>query len=192
MKQQKYVNRQMTGAAQMVEFGVALYLLAAVIVFPLLGLFALLACLSVGQLATEIAVNQGANAPSYDLAVEAIDSALEKNILEGVGAFTHMHLFGGYQNTGADLYIDVRDKTSKTLVSVGPNLPLRKPADPKQSVFTYRLMTHLRAGPLLASKLVEITYLTRAIDLNFSASCPVERPDSLNLTLQKPDQSEAP
>ncbi len=181
MYKQKLARKEQ--GIQLVEFGVSLYLLAMALVIPLIGVSNLGFSLLVGQLSTLRAVNLAAEAPTNDLALSCAADELERNTKEGLGGWAHLRSIGGYLGSGADLYIDAQPKNGAPKVNFEPNKPLRKQADALTNSYDYRLVSHFQAGPFLQFSSINIPFLTKPVTLNFSASCPVECPESLNLSL---------
>ena len=175
--------RKPTGSAQIIEFGSALYLLTLALLIPIVGMSGLLISLLVGQLATSSSAEQAVCCASYDQALKQVAQELNRSTQCGLGSVAHLRLLCGYHNSGVDLYIDGKDKVGQTTISYGPNTPLKKPADPAKTVYSYRVVSHLQAGPLIPIAGLNLAYVTSPVNLQFTSSIPVERPGSLNIRL---------
>jgi hypothetical protein len=177
--------RAESGAAQIVEFGAAFYLIMIFVVFFLFGTVSFILSASVGEVATVTGATQAANASAYDTALRRAVEGVTTVFKSGIGRLANLQPVAGYDHSGANLLIDVTDKKSGKVQSVGPNAPLNAPANPEKYFYSYRLISKFSIGPLIKGCPATISYVTQPVTLTFSAERTVEHPDALDISITK-------
>ncbi len=177
--------RSKRGAAQLVEFAAALGLLLLAVILPIAAAGRLLTTLAVGQYIAAYAVDPVSKAVSYDGALASCVDEVKAFTQSGFGSLAQIRPVAGYRCSGADLFVDIRDKLSDHVVTIGPNVPYVGVIDREKKTYSYRLVVHFATGLSLPPVLrcPGIDYVNKPLVLNFTASKLVEHPDGICVCL---------
>ena len=178
--------RNQTGSAGIAEFVLAL-LIVVMVVFCLIDLVATASSYAVITLASRQASFKAATADSIDSALFEMQNAVKDLANSGLGRFAHLKPVGGYNGSGADLYINVTQVSTGNTSQIGPNVGIPRPPGSKQidsDVNIYECAARLtyEMGPLVP--LTGIPWLQDIPGCGKPATMQV----STNIALEQPER----
>jgi len=178
--------RNQSGSAGIAEFVMALLILVTV-VFCLVDLVATASSYAVITLASRQASFKAATADSIDSALFEMQTAVSGLADSGLGRFAHLRPVGGYNGSGADLYINVTQVSTGTTSQIGPNVGIPRPPGSKQidsDVNIYECAARLtyEMGPL-----VPLTGIPLLKDIP-GCGKPATMQVSTNIALEQPER----
>lgn len=103
-----------------------------IIVFCLVDLVATASSYAVIATTSRQASFKAATAENIDSALYEMTQAVNGLADSGLGKFAHLKPVGGYNNSGADLFINVTHVATGTTSQIGPNRGIPRPAGAKQ------------------------------------------------------------
>lgn len=106
-------------------------LIVVMVVFCLVDLVATASSYAVITLASRQASFKAATADSIDSALFEMQNAVSGLADSGLGRFAHLRPVGGYNGSGADLYINVTQVSTGTTTQIGPNVGIPRPPGSK-------------------------------------------------------------
>lgn len=182
-------NRQLRtckGSAGIAEFVLAL-MVVVMVVFCLVDLVATASSYAVIALASRQASFKAATAQSIDQALYEMSQAVSGLSTSGLGRFAHLKPVGGYNGSGADLFINVTQVATGNTTQIGPNVGIPRPPGAKQidaDVNIYECAARLtfEMGPLVP--------LTGMPILKDVPGCgkPATMQVSTNIALEQPER----
>ena len=162
----------------MVEFPVALFILFSFALFPLINLIGIaLGAGTVGlmtvQLASRASVQQ-----TYAQALSSMLAESQRFSRSGFANFLKVKPIGGYQNCGANLYVQATNYNAGGTLTFGPNSAVSASIDPSSYVYEYSVQTTFAVGPFISMSNVpwisSVPGVGRAAQLKWSAARAVE------------------
>ena len=130
-------------------------MVTVLVVFFWLDLFALATGYAVIALASRQASFKAATADNVVVALNDMQAATNNLAQSGLGQFAHLKPVAGYNNSGADLFINVTQVSTGATSIIGPNKGIPRPAGAKQidsDVNVYECAARLtfEMGPLVS------------------------------------------
>lgn len=176
----KYVRSSRGNTA---EFAVCLSIFFMMIFFPLVDLVGLATgaasvCLTAHQCAIRSATQQ-----RFDDALSAMQQEARILVDSGFGRFAHLQPVGGYQGSGADLYIVATEFRAKQITTYGPNSAVPPPVDTLDNVYECTSKVTFDIGPTISMANVpvfaNVPGLGKPWRMTLSASRAAEYPEGL-------------
>jgi len=168
------------------EYPVALMVLLLIIVVPLIDLLGVVTGSCVACLIAHQASSRAADHQLYTTALSTMQTEATNLLSTGFAAFARMRPVGGYQGSGADLYILESNYRSGGTKSYGPNLPVETTIDPSTCLYECNVQAQYQVGPTvsLASMpfIGDVPGLGKPALIRFAASRAAEYPMGLNKT----------
>lgn len=130
------------------EFAATLSVIVLVVFF-LLDLLSVLTGYAVIQLTGRQASFKAATADSLSTALFDVESTTGNMTQSGLGRFARMKPVGGYNNSGADLFINATKVATGTTTQIGPNLGIPRPVDSDSNVYECAARLTFEVGPLV-------------------------------------------
>ncbi len=163
------------------EFGPALLLFLALILFPVW------ACIRVGATSAGVylivthAADAAAKAPNYGLALSSANRVLSQMISSPIG---RLACLDPKSLKCLDLYVNERITATGETNAFGPDEPLRKPISAAVNSYEYEVRGYYTFEPLLAKTVLpgleKVPLLSEPLTLPFRAVRAVEYPDGLS------------
>jgi len=181
------MTRNRRGAAQLFEFGSALYLFFFAFGIPIIALLNMIFTLSVAQFVTNEAADIAATASAFDIALSKSSERFLALSQSGIGKLAHLRSIDGYDDSGLDLFIEIKDLRSQKVDRFGPNVALKQELQLDKKTYSYRVISKFAIGPVFSTAsnaLLPIPYMTVPVATTFSAVRVVERPDTLSICVQ--------
>lgn len=176
---QKSVLRSQRGVAQMVEFSVGITIVILGGLLPFLAACGFVCSLMIGNSIAARSIAFASKSTTYDQALFACVDEAGK--LAPLGRLTGIEPCGGYNGSGVDLFVDVRERASSAVAIFGPNKPISGVVDRQKKRYQYRLVLNYSAGPLFPTSNLKINYLSSPVILHFTASKIAEHPEGLSV-----------
>ncbi len=177
-------NSKRSTTGNMSELPLALLMLFILMMFPLIDLVGLATGASIGFLIAHQAASRAASHQRYDSALTAMSTEANNFLTTGFANFAHMEPVGGYDGSGADLYILATNYRSGGIKAFGPNQPVPEAIDPSTCLYEFNVRVKYKIGPVIsmanAPFISEIPGLGKPATLTFEDNRAAEYPIGLN------------
>lgn len=130
------------------EFAVTMCVVVLVAFF-LIDLLAMITGYSVITLASRQASFKTATADNLADALSEMQIVTASFALSGLGKFARLKAVGGYNNSGADLFINATQVSTGTTTQIGPNLGIPRPVEADLKVYESAVRLTYEVGPLV-------------------------------------------
>lgn len=165
------------------EFGPSLMILFFVMVFPLLNLMGLAMGAAVIAMIGNQTVQAAANSSGYAQALSAMNICAVNLANSGFGKFAKLTANGGYNGSGADLYVIETKLTSNATTTHGPNVGVKTPIDPVANVYEYQVRVSYTIMPFINMSAIPLVNAIPGVGqptvLNWHSHSNVEYPEGL-------------
>lgn len=164
------------------EFAVTLSVIVLVVFF-LLDLLAMMTGYAVVQLAGRQASFKAATADNLSAALFDMQNTTANLTQSGLGTFARMKPVGGYNNSGADLFINATSVATGATTQIGPNVGIPRPVDADANVYECAARLTFEVGPLVpfygVPFIKDIPGCGRPALITAATNIAVEHPDRL-------------
>jgi hypothetical protein len=145
----KKTHRPRRQSGSTAEFGPALLILFLFAIFPLIDLLAL----ATGQATVFLLANEAANHSSqsnnYSDALATMQNTATQFMGNGFAAFAKLAPTGGYNNCGANLWVQQTAVSSQQATMYGPNTGVAGNIDANANIYEYSIHARFNCGPLI-------------------------------------------
>ncbi|MBI2812333.1 MAG: hypothetical protein HYX67_16100 [Candidatus Melainabacteria bacterium] len=168
----------------MSELPIALLMLFILLMFPLIDLAGLATGASIAFLIAHQSAARAASHQRYDSALTAMSTEANNFLSTGFANFARLTPVGGYDGSGADLYILATNYRGGGIKVFGPNQPVSEPIDPSTCLYECNVRVKYKVGPVIsmanAPFISEIPGLGKPAVLSFEENRAAEYPIGLN------------
>lgn len=141
--------RRPTGSGAIAEFAPVLFIFFLVILFPLINLIGFATSSATVLMITRQAASIAGSSTTWQDALNGMDQEIKKWKNSGFGKFANITPLGGYNGSGADMYIASTNLSSGGTTYGTKNSGLGGPADTQNNIYEYQIRTQFTINPWL-------------------------------------------